>query len=76
MTLSTTKSTQMILDSLDKTDKVPALDRIREESATLSHRFSVRKNIRQIKPKNLKFFKFMILVHALHEFAPNYSHIK
>jgi hypothetical protein len=72
ITVSTTKSAQMTSDSLDK-NKVLALDWIRGESTTLSHRFSVGKNIWQIKPKNLKFFEFMILSHVLHEFVPNYS---
>jgi hypothetical protein len=76
ITVSATKSAQMISDSFDKKDAVPALDRVRGEHAALSRRYHVGKNIRQIKPRNLKLFEFIILVHTLHLFAPDYSRTK
>ena len=76
ITVSATKSTQMISDSFDKQDPVPALDRVRGENAALSRRYHFGKNIRQIKPRNLKLFEFIILVHTVHLFAPDYSHTK
>ncbi len=53
ITFSATKSTQMTSDSLDKKNKIPALDQIHGESAALSPWYSLRKNTRQIKPRNL-----------------------
>ena len=76
ITLSATKSTQILSDSLNKRDKLPALDQIRGESAALSPWYSLGKNTQQIKPRNLMFFEFIILAHTVHLFAPDYSHTR
>jgi hypothetical protein len=73
LSLSATKTSQMVSDSFDKGDKKAALDRILGSNVILQRRYGLGQNARQIKPNNLKLFELMVLAQAVHEFAPHYS---
>jgi len=75
LSLSATKTSQAISDSLEKGSKMDAFDRILGESAVLHRRYGFRRNARQIKPNNLKLFEFLLVAKVVHDFAPFYSRL-
>jgi hypothetical protein len=75
LSLTASKTSEMLSDSLDKGEKSQALDRILGENVILRRRYGLGQNARQIKPNNLKFFELVVLAQAVHDFAPHYSHL-
>ena len=74
LSLSTSESSQVMIDSFDKGDKSAAIDRfVGEGSITTKRQYVKGQNARQIKPNNLKLFELVILANVVHDFAPNYS---
>jgi hypothetical protein len=76
LSLSATKKSQAVLDSLDNGDKVEgALDQVLGQKFVLQSRYGLGRNARQIKPKDLKLFELMVLAQVVHDFAPSYSRL-
>jgi len=76
LSLSATKTSQAISDSLEKGSKMDAFNRILGDGAILHHQYGFRQNAQQIKPNNLKLFEFLLVAKVVHDFAPFYSHLK
>jgi hypothetical protein len=59
---------------MEKNDHPEALDRILGDAFV--GRYADWKCVRQIKPRNLKFFDFVFLAHVVHMEAPTYTALK
>lgn len=73
ISMSSSKSSQAVLNSFNKGEKEEALDQILGEAYILTRRFGMGRNARHIKPNNLKFFELLVLANVVHEFASDYT---
>ena len=73
LSMSATKASQVLADSLDKGDKLDAFDRILGGHHLLQRRYGCGQNARQIKPNNLKLFELIVLAEVIHNFDPLYT---
>ena len=75
VSLSATKASQVVCESLDKVGdtRMNALDRVLGESYTIQSRYSKGQKALHFRPNSLTFFELMILAQVVHEFAPQYS---
>lgn len=73
LSLSTSKSSQAIIDSFDKGEMLAALDHfLGEGSITTKLQYAKGRSVQQIK-SNLKSFELVVLANVVHGFAPDYK---
>jgi hypothetical protein len=75
LSLSATKVSQVVSDSLDKdgNTRLKALDQILGEKFIFQPRYGKGRRGREIQPNSLTFFELIILAQTVHEIAPHYS---
>lgn len=72
MSLAIIQSTDLVSDSINKTVKVPAVDRILGGSNIGSMKYHGQ-NVQYFKPKRLSLFELVLLAKVVHEKYPVYS---
>ena len=74
ITLSSIQSTDLVMDSLKKSEYKSALDQFTfvGHGSTFDHRY-YGQIVQYFKPEKLSLFEFAILAHTVHETNPKYS---
>jgi hypothetical protein len=72
-TLSAAETSHAISDSLHSRDQMSALDQVYGDLFIQRRRFGCGRNARQVRPRDMGFFEFLVLAVVVHDFAPQYS---